>query len=220
MYEGKYKYPRTPHMPWSPGATSDDKRLADMAHFVGKLVVGTEKMDGENTTLYNNYYHARSLDSKNHPSRNWVKGLWGSIRHNIPDGWRICGENMYAQHSITYENLESYFYVFSIWDENNNCLAWDETVAYAEMLGLKTVPVVFTGYYDEKVVMEYTDGIDLNMSEGIVLRMADGFCYDDFDKNVAKWVREGHVQTSEHWMLKPVVPNKLSGETKKSPDVF
>lgn len=44
----KYKYPRTRHLPSSPGATSDDKFISDFSGFKGKKVVITEKMDGEN----------------------------------------------------------------------------------------------------------------------------------------------------------------------------
>ena len=69
------KYPRTWHLPWSPGATKDDRVLPDTAHFNSQEVVVTVKMDGENTTLYPDYLHARSLDSRNHPSRNWIKNL-------------------------------------------------------------------------------------------------------------------------------------------------
>ena len=46
------KYPRTPHLPWSPGASDDDVRVADTAMSEGREVVVTEKLDGENTTLY------------------------------------------------------------------------------------------------------------------------------------------------------------------------
>lgn len=44
----KRKYPRTPHLPWSPGATSDDKYIQDLNSFKGRKIVITEKMDGEN----------------------------------------------------------------------------------------------------------------------------------------------------------------------------
>ena len=126
------KYPRTFHLPWSRSRTDDDKILRTVRHFEGKEVVVTEKLDGENTTLYRNHIHARSLDSKDHASRHWVKMLHGTISFHIPEGWRICGENVYALHSIYYEQLTSYFYVFSIWNENNECLSWDETVEWAE----------------------------------------------------------------------------------------
>jgi len=44
------KYPRTPHLPWSPGRFQEDVILADSTQFMRKTVVVTEKMDGENTT--------------------------------------------------------------------------------------------------------------------------------------------------------------------------
>lgn len=98
--ENRFKYPRTPHLPWSPGFTADDLRNKTTALFDGKEVVVTEKMDGENTTMYRDYIHARSVDGRSHPSRAWVKQLHGRICFDIPEGWRFCGENMYAQHSI------------------------------------------------------------------------------------------------------------------------
>jgi hypothetical protein len=45
------KYPRTYHVPWSEGATNDDKINKDMSSFYGKNVVITEKMDGENIVM-------------------------------------------------------------------------------------------------------------------------------------------------------------------------
>ena len=72
----RIKYPRTLHIPSSPGATSDDKMLTASQYvefFQGRNIQITEKMDGENTTLYSDYLHARSLDSRHHPSRDWVK---------------------------------------------------------------------------------------------------------------------------------------------------
>ena len=90
---------------------------------MGREVVVTEKLDGENTTMYTDYIHARSLDSHHHPSRDWVKQLHGEIGYKIPVGWRVCGENMYARHSIVYYDLTTYFYGFSIWDETNTALS-------------------------------------------------------------------------------------------------
>ena len=39
------KYPRTPHLPWSLGRTSDDKVLSSVSHFLGENVVVTEKTE-------------------------------------------------------------------------------------------------------------------------------------------------------------------------------
>lgn len=204
----RFKYPRTWHLPWSPGATSDDVILDSTSCFSGRRVIVTEKMDGENTTLYRDHLHARSLDSRHHPSRNWVKAMHGGIAHLIPQDWRVCGENLYARHSLEYDALPSYFLVFSIWNEENVCLSWDETVEWAELLGLKTVPVLHDGTYDEVQLRGMK--LDPEQVEGYVVRLAQSFRYDEFRQSIAKWVRAGHVQTDEHWMHGDVAPNGLA----------
>jgi hypothetical protein len=68
----RIKYPRTLHLPWSPGVSSDDRVLHDLSCFTNKEVVVTTKMDGENTTLYADVFHARSIDGRHHSSRDWL----------------------------------------------------------------------------------------------------------------------------------------------------
>jgi len=204
----KRKYPRTYHLPWSPGTTNDDKISDDLLCFVGKEIVITEKLDGENTTMMNDRIYARSLDSVDHPSRHWVKGLWGSFKYDIPDGWKICGENLYATHSIHYTNLPSYFLVFSIWDENDICLSWNDTVTFCDYLRLITVPVLWRGIFDEEFVESFK--IDTINQEGFVIRLASDFPFEEFNQSVVKWVRLGHVVTDDHWMYKKIIPNELN----------
>ena len=201
------KYPRTPHLPWSPGASSDDV-WCDLDAFRGREVVVTEKMDGENTTLYREAIHARSLDSRHHPSRSWVKALQHRIGHTIPPGWRVCGENMYARHALGYEGLASYLLAFSIWDATNTALDWDQTIEWCALLGLEPVRTLWRGAFDEAALRALP--IDTTTQEGFVLRLADRIPFEAFSRSVAKWVREGHVQEGEeHWMYQPVVPNTL-----------
>lgn len=206
------KYPRTHHVPWSPGFNPSDRMLDSMRQFVGKRVVVTEKLDGENTSLYRDYTHARSLDGRHHESRDWVKQFWNQkVRYQIPDAWRICGENMYAEHSIAYKDLKSYFYAFSMWDERNYCLDWDTSVMYWDVLGIEHVPVLFDGIYDEKAIKALYNPAMWHVFEGYTIRVADGFPYSDFKKSIAKFVRKGHIQTSKHWMHgSPVKPNALA----------
>lgn len=206
------KYPRTFHLPFSLGATSDDKMHKSCALFNGREVVVTEKMDGENTTMYSDHIHARSLDAAHHPSRDNVKALWGSIKHNIPEGWRVCGENVYAKHSIAYDNLESYFYVFSVWNNENVCLDWDDTVEWCEMLGLTHVPVLYRGTFIEDSIKKLWDTSKMDTLEGYVVRSVKSFHYDAFTNNVAKFVRSNHVQTDQHWMHSAIQTNKLKGK--------
>ncbi len=206
----KVKYPRTHHLPWSMGATSDDKTLKNINHFVGKNVIITEKLDGENTTMYNHSIHARSLTMDSHPSRDWVKQLWSSIRYNIPDGYRICGENMFAVHSIEYSELQSYFFAFSVW-EHDTCLSWDDSLELIALLGLATPKVLYNGVFDEQAIRNIELDKDWDSFEGYVVRLADSFKYSDFSKSVAKYVRANHVTTDTHWKTKSIVRNKLIG---------
>lgn len=213
--ENRIKYPRSLHLPWSPGATSDDKMLRSTEHFEGREVVETEKLDGENTTIYSDRYcHARSLDSAHHDSRSWVKALAARVSLDLPAGWRVCGENVFAQHSVGYDRLSTYFYVFSIWDEDNNCLSWDDTVTWCGLLGLSHVPVLYRGPWNEEAVKEAWTGCSAfaDEGEGYVVRLTDGFSYGDFSVSLAKWVRKGHVNPDDtHWMHREVVPNSLEG---------
>jgi len=203
----KIKYPRTYHVKWSPGVTSDDKIQHNLSSFEGRNIILSLKMDGENSTISRDYTHARSLDSNSHPSRDWLKGMWGNMRFDIPEGWRICGENLYAKHSLGYDNLPSYFMVFSIWNEKNECLSVTETIEWCKLLGLEFVTILYQGIFDLEFIKNFK--IDTEKQEGFVMRISDSFHYDDFNKYVVKWVRESHVTTSNHWMNEKIVKNGL-----------
>lgn len=204
------KYPRTYHLPWSEGVTDDDRVMTDLSHFEGQEVIVSEKMDGECTSMYTDHIHARSIDGASHPSQDYVKGIWSKISYNIPLGWRVCGENTYAVHSIAYDNLEDYFLAFSIWNENNLCLSWDDTVEWCSLLGIKMVPVLYRGIFDEQVVKLCYHSSEWASKEGYVLRLSAEFSYSDFRKCVGKFVRKNHIQTVSHWRTgQRVVANKL-----------
>ena len=204
----RYKYPRTHHLPWSLGATDDDKTLSSDASFQGKEVIVSEKMDGESATLYSDYYHARSLDSASHPSQSWLRQFHAGIRHQIPEAWRVCGENLYAEHSISYE-LPTYFLAFSIW-ERERCFSWDDTVECLNMLGIQHVPILYRGLYDAHLIKKCYTGVSQfgGTQEGYVVRLASEFTLAEFPEAVAKFVRAQHVQTDTHW-TRCWKPNKL-----------
>lgn len=206
------KYPRTNHLPWSPGMQDDDRMLQGLDSFIGKRVIVTEKMDGENTTMYRDHIHARSIDSRGGEDRAWVKQLWANIAHDIPAGWRICGENLWAKHSIQYDELKSYFYGFGVWNEKQVCLSWDDSLEYFSALGITPVPVLYDGIWDEQVIRQLEKQLDFSRVEGYVVRVANEFVVDNFKRCVGKYVRAGHVQTDKHWRLTEFIPNTLSSK--------
>lgn len=204
------KYPRTYHLPWTQSTNKDDKTLKDDSQFQGKVIVVTEKLDGENFTGYRDYSHARSIDSGNHESRNYVKNFFANFQHDIPEGWRICGENVFAKHAILYEDLADYFYGFSIWDEKNNCLSWQDSLEWFELLGITPAPVLYYGLYDRQKIKEVEKSLDFTKVEGYVIRNADSFSYRDFRNNTGKFVRQGHIQdVVHHWKQQKIIRNNL-----------
>lgn len=180
------KYPRTPHLPWSPGLTKDDRRLETLAYLqAAQEIVVTEKLDGENTTLHRDYLHARSLTYADHPSRRWVRDLWeNQIAWIAPDTLEICGENVYAQHSIAYTELPTYFLVFGIREANSGWLAWDDVVEWCNLLGLQTAPILYRGPWDEQAVRACYSGASRygGDQEGYVVRRADLISVDQFHR--------------------------------------
>lgn len=206
------KYPRTAHLPWSPGISSDDIKTNNtylrMLLDSGPVVI-TEKMDGECTTMYCDHIHARSINSGYHISRSRVKQLHNKVGHLIPEGWRVCGENMQAHHSIHYDQLPDWFLGFSIWNDEDICLSWLDSLEWFELLGLKSVPILYHGLIDIDYLQEFHSSLDLSSQEGFVIRSAESFNFFDFSKNVFKWVRADHVHTDKHWMNKPMIENIL-----------
>lgn len=170
----------------------------------------TEKLDGENTTMYADHIHARSLDSRHHESRNWVKS-WGDDQLQHPARVaRLRRERL--RQALGYDNLETYFYGFSVWNSDNIALHWGDTLRWFTQLGIKPVPVLYKGPFNLKRLERLAAELDPKTQEGFVVRVIGAIPYEDFDKKVAKWVRKGHVQTDEHWMNAPIVRNRLIGQ--------
>lgn len=209
----KQKYPRSWHLSYSEKSSSDDKRHTDEKHFEGEYVVVTIKMDGENTTIYNDYCHARSVDSViDSEDRRWIEFLRISkIQGNIPKNYRICGENLFYKHTCYYDNLKSMFYVFSIWD-GDTCLSWEETKLWCGILGLETVPVIYEGVYNKKdIINEFSKYKEENNIEGFVVRKYDSFKIDEFHLSLSKFVKKSFEIPNNHWRYAVKTKNKLIG---------
>lgn len=214
------KYPRTFHVPWTGYKSKDDRTMDDdkiQQLFAGQIIV-TEKMDGENTTMYRDKMHARSVDGNSHWTQSWVRQLHSTIAHDIPPGWRICGENLFAKHSIAYDALSTYFLVFSIWDDHNRCLSWHDTLTWAALLNLTVVPTLYAGLWTDvpaNIHRVWTQARTSETSEGYVIRNAEPFWYSGFRDNVAKYVRPNHVTTSSHWKFEKIERNTLKRDDRQ-----
>ena len=207
------KYPRTFHLPWSPGGTNDDKRLERAGHLVGEPLTITVKMDGSNVCLEQNAVYARSHNgSPSHPSFDMLKQLHAQIKHLIPEKAQIFGEWLYARHSIAYNDLPNYLMVFGVRHLDQNYWAsWEEVEVWAEELGVPTVPVLATEkvFGSEEDLRNYTLRQVRPDREGVVVRLFEEFLDDRFHMSVAKWVRFNHVQADDHWAHREMARNGL-----------
>jgi len=216
-FTNRVKYARTYHLPWSPGMNRDDRMMTDAGIFEGQRVMIMEKMDGENTTMMKDIIHARSLDTDSHPSRNWVKNLWAQIGYQLPDDWRLCGENLFAKHAIHYTRangnaLQSFFLAFSMWNDRNICLDWDETLEWFELLGLVTPTIFYDGIYDYDYIQDLNKKMETNPNtiEGYVIRLTREYHYSEFRDVCGKYVRKNHVQNNHgHWSTQKIIKNEL-----------
>ena len=209
----KTKYPKSWHVFYSEKVSSDDKQHRDDDHFQGKNVIVSIKMDGECFSIYNDMSHARSLNSGiDSEDRRWIESLRQSkIEGNIPDNFRICGENMFWKHTCFYDDLKSMFLVFSIW-EGDKCLSWDETKMWCNLLGLSTVPVLYEGIYDKDLILKkFSDYIKKNKDvEGFVERVESEFNISEFSTSLSKYVRKSFVIPPQHWRYSKKIPNQLA----------
>jgi len=212
------KYPRTPHLPWSPGGTSDDRRLTDVSTLLNVGLIITEKMDGSNVCLEAGACFARShAASPKHPSFDAFKAFHAGIAHLIPENFQVFGEWLYALHSIKYTSLPGYFLCFGVRDLKTNLWgSWSEVEMWASELGVKTAPVLCqTAVTREDALQSLTTGLSKAPSacggqrEGVVVRHIGGYSDDAFGTSVAKWVRKGHVQSGDHWKNQVIVKNGL-----------
>lgn len=204
------KYPRTYLLPWSESSNEGERDIGTTEQFVGRRVVLTEKMDGENITLYRDFMHTRSVETHRHASREWMERRWQDIRDRIPPDWRICGEYVFATHTIEYANLPSYFLGFSVWNAQNVCLDWDATRAFLDALGLACVPVLYDGPFDLAHLDEVWRRHGGPHSEGYVMRVADEIPYRDFRRLAGKFIRADYRQSE------PVKRNIQHGEPIRS----
>ncbi len=157
------KYCRSLHAQISLGTTSDDRFMPNgyVRSFAQKEgLVLTEKLDGQNNCFSKRGVFARSHSAPTeHPWDKPMRERWQLIKNDL-NNLEIFGENMYGVHSIAYNKLESFFYVFAV-RERNKWLSWEEVKFYASMLDFPIVPEI---PITQSLSEVFTEGADENKS--------------------------------------------------------
>ena len=217
------KYNRTFHLPWSKGATNDDKIATSIESLINVEIVITEKMDGSNTSLEAEGCFARTHSGPpSHASFDGLKALHATIKYKIPNDMQFFGEWCFALHSISYNELPGYFMMFNVRDLSFPDIiwnSWDDVELWASELEVPTVPVLFRGVVkSEQELKELVESFMIQPSrcggirEGVVVRVARPFYDWEFSQCVLKCVRKNHVNTDTHWAHQMIVHNKLKSK--------
>jgi hypothetical protein len=74
---------------------------------------------------------------------------------------------------------------------------------WCKLWNLKTIPVLYEGVYAKDKILQSFEAYQKKSTypvEGFVVRLAQGFAFDDFKKSVAKFVNDTFViTTTKHW---------------------
>lgn len=219
MSPNNYKYPRTSHLTFSPGGTSDDKKLDSNSYLINKEIIISSKLDGSNFCFTNKECFARSHSGPpKHKSFDMAKSIHYQIKTSIPNDLFIYSEYLFAKHSIYYTQLPSYLFIFNILDIKQNIwLSWDDIEKISTQFDIPTVPVLFRGKFLKEIELENMINMlssqkefNIDEREGVVVRAANSITAENFSTSCAKWVRAGHVTTDDHWRFKEIVRNKLA----------
>lgn len=213
-----YRYPTTPHIPASQGRTTEDVALRDLSCLMGRPVVITEKMDGENVSVYQSNFHGRTTESpldargRLSPNHSHVRDVFNRIAPALGKR-RVCGEALREKNHIEYRDLEDFFLTFSVW-EGEACLSWGETVDFCVKLELPMVPVLYVGSLTDDALAALVKRFKIDAGkEGFVIRSVGPFDMGDFSRNVAKWTRYATWDMDEPILLskKKKQENSLKG---------
>ena len=127
----KIKFPRTAHV-YSERRYREDLQLSELETkdlFENELII-QEKVDGANLGLYMKDGEIYAIN-RNTPidysiTRNdqfkklgkWINNNYVDLSSILEDNKMLFGEWLYAEHSVRYDNLPSYFLSFDIFDLN------------------------------------------------------------------------------------------------------
>lgn len=125
----------------------------DNTIFEHQEVIILQEIRGERVVLYNDYLHGKEIE-KELTDENGLK-----IKDLIDKDMYVCGVSNTEFH-LSFIGIE------------NEYLSWQETKEYAEILNIKTLPVLYEGVYDA----------DLQLNKPYFIRLAKGFTWQECSK--------------------------------------
>ena len=205
--------------------------MEDPTALAGRDIVVTEKLDGDNTLIFQGGVYGRTGAGA---------GPWAGLvkKHHA---WKLAGtdlslygENLYPVHTIRYDPMppEETFRAFALRRPDGSFEPFRALEELCTALDIPTVPILFRGRrqstqeLDQLIHRAHAEPSLLGGErEGVVVRAAGEMSAQDFPRMACKSVRLGHVQAETHWRrnwrpcrLRDATPNpseipsQISGE--------
>jgi ATP-dependent RNA circularization protein (DNA/RNA ligase family) len=218
------RFPRTPHLTWfGKQPPRGDKILtpSEGEVFFGEVLVVEEKLDGTNLGISADAAGQLKFQTRgtflSRPFRGQFQGLglWLSrheacLKQVILPGMIVFGEWCYAKHSIRYDKLRDWFYVFDVYTDLEG-IFWStrRRNQLAAQAHLEVVPEVARGRLTLPQLQRLTSqrsALGSEQLEGVYLRIEN-------DRNLtarAKLVNQSFVTgITNHWTKSPLQRNEL-----------
>lgn len=206
------KFPKTKWLPLGKKPCGGEHCLNEKAleQLFSKEVRISEKLDGANVGIsfiddeLRLQKRGGFIETREHPQyqafRQWIYERYDKFSR-LENDTVIFGEWLYAKHSIYYNRLPNYFFMFDVWKEGKFLTVpeWDEL---ADRLDLYTVPFIFHGKLSVGDIPDlikkskYSD----EFMEGIVVRNED---------LRGKYVRPDFICGDEHWSKRKIIRNLI-----------
>lgn len=211
------KFPRTYHLPWSPGRGDTDDKIHSYKTIeqclVNQPIVITEKLDGENQCWSSSSWHLRSESSTNGGVlRSRSKSKWAAVKDKLLPYHFYYIEDLSNVHSIKYEDTDRLkanpLFLIAACEVTASEVLWKSynfLMDEAMRLDLEIVPILDmkAKFSTVKELQSYTN-YKANLPsclggqrEGLVVTPYDlGW---QWPEAACKWVRANHVTTDQHW---------------------
>lgn len=211
------KYPRTPHITGSrlqPG--DEDLATVGWEQLTGLPLVIEEKLDGSNCGISFDAQGKLILQSRGHVLtggarerqfdllKRWASHHAAWLQERLEDRYVMYGEWLYARHTIAYDQLPHYFMEFDVLDRGSGSfLSTDRRKALLAGGPVVSVPVLA----ERKIGPSMCSSTEL--MEGLYIKQEEG----GEVRGRFKFVRPSFLQavedSGEHWMDRPIEPNRL-----------
>ncbi|MBI4909283.1 MAG: RNA ligase family protein [Acidobacteria bacterium] len=218
------KYPRTPHINGSRLQSGDeDLLLVEKEALSGLPLVVEEKLDGSNCGISFSPEGGLILQSRGHVLmggprerqfdlfKRWASHHTHWLRETLGPRYVMYGEWLFARHTIPYDHLPHYFLEFDILDrESGEFLSTELRRALLAGGPVVCAPVLAAG---RNVDLESQLGLSTcatnEMMEGLYVKHEAGGTVRARFKYVRGSFLQAVTDAGEHWMDRPIEPNRL-----------